>query len=394
MQNTYDRRSVWLLIVSWQFHAIPLFILETVTIVRLSERGVNPAMIGAFAAVSFIAVLAVVPFVTTLSKWLNERTVAHLSAWLMPIVAVSFTLSDHLAWWFLCELMMGISFGLRWVLSDSWVNRLTPATARGRSVGVYETLAGGTIMVGPALVAATQQLGTVPFLLAAVIGVVNALLLMGVQPPADRDRRSTIAFHFLRSAAQSPALMVAAFTGGVYELGATAALPVYGLSVGFTATAAALLATVLGVGSFLAQGPLGGLADRYAPQALLRLCILSVTVAAALLPLTTGSVPWIVWLVAAIWGGLGGGTWTLTQISIGSRFADAQLTSTMAAGVWAYTAGAAIGPLLSGAAMSISPQLGLSIVFVGIGLLALWILARATDRTASPVRSDFRKSLE
>lgn len=392
MQKAYDRRSMWLLVASWQFHAIPLFMLETVTILRLSERGVSPSIIGAFTAISFIAVLAVVPFVTKLSDWLNERAVARFSAWLMPIVALGFTLSDQLIWWFVCELLMGISFGLRWVLSDSWVNRLAPSASRGRIVGVYETLAGGTIMVGPALVAATQQLGNAPFLLAAVIGVVNPLLLMGVQPPA--DRHSAAALHFLRSAAQSPALMVAAFTGGVFETGAAVALPMYGLAIGFTATAAALLATVLGVGSFLVQGPLGGLADRYAPSALLRLCIIVVTAAAAVLPLASGALPWIIWLVAAAWGGLGGGTWTLTQISIGSRFRGAQLTNTMAAGVWAYTAGSAIGPLLGGAAISVSPAVGLSMVFIGVSLLALWLIARLDARTADPALPSLETSVE
>jgi MFS family permease len=198
----------------------------------------------------------------------------------------------------------------------------------------------------------------------------------------------------LRSAAQSPALMVAAFTGGVFETGAVTALPMYGLAIGFTTTAAALLATVLGVGSFLAQGPLGGLADRYTPYTLLRLCIIVVTAAAAVLPLTTGTLPWIIWLVAAAWGGLGGGTWTLTQISIGSRFHGAQLTNTMAAGVWAYTAGAAIGPLLGGAAISVSPATGLSMVFIGVGLLALWLIARLEARTASPALPSLGKSVE
>jgi MFS family permease len=61
-----------------------------------------------------------------------------------------------------------------------------------------------------------------------------------------------------------PVIMLAGFIGGFFELGLASTLPLYGLTLGLSASASALLVATSGAGGTLVALPSGMLADRFA----------------------------------------------------------------------------------------------------------------------------------
>ena len=167
-----------------------------------------------------------------------------------------------------------------------------------------------------------------------------------------------------------PYLIIAVLIGGVFEVGTTAILPIYGVSVGLNISAAASLVTAIGLGSFLLQYPLGYLADYIDINTTITGSVVVMFIASILLLFTEDS-NLLLWVLAFIWGGVGGGLYTLAIIALGKRFTGVHLLQATSVLVFTYTLGSTIGPILGGLALDISTNYGLAILFSGISILGI-----------------------
>jgi predicted MFS family arabinose efflux permease len=155
--------------------------------------------------------------------------------------------------------------------------------------------------------------------------------------------------------------------GGVFEVGLGSVTTAYGSQIGLTLAAATSIAGALGMGSFLLQYPLGWLADRMAARRLFM-------GGAGLLALSalafTQAVHWpaLIWACAVAWGALGGALYTLSMIRVAHDFADTSALAGTSAMIAGYTAGGALGPVLSG---WVFDHLGVGGQGAWLGLLAL-----------------------
>ena len=97
--------------------------------------------------------------------------------------------------------------------------------------------------------------------------------------------------------------------------------------------------------------------------------------------LATLLLPWVselgalAWVVAVLWGGAGGGLYTVAMIDIGHRHQGVALVSATSVLVMSYTFGGMMAPALGGAALQWSPQWGfpaLLATWAAVGTWALW----------------------
>ena len=269
---------------------------------------------------------------------------------------------------------------LRWIVAESMVAELAPAARRGRIVGLFETMVGLTFVVGPALLAALTTAGVeahvIRWLATALMGV--ALLLSWRVPALHshlEDQGTRLGIPGIVDAVRAaPVVMVAGLVGGFFEAGLASVLPLYGLAIGLSAALAALLVSASGLGSAVMMVPIGELVDRWGRVRVWRACALLNLLATLMLP-WVGELGALAWVVAVLWGGAGGGLYTVAMIDIGHRHQGVALVSATSVLVMSYTLGGMMAPALGGAALQWSPQWGfpaLLSVWAAVGTWALW----------------------
>jgi len=162
--------------------------------------------------------------------------------------------------------------------------------------------------------------------------------------------------------------MLAGFIGGFFELGLASILPLYGLSMGLGASAAALLISVSGLGSTLAAIPVGMAADRFADPVRGRRSLMVAVAAVALvcaaaLPLVEHAI-WVAWPVVFLLGAAGSSLYTLCMTDIGAREKGIALVNCTAVLVLNYTLGGLVASGISGALIDWSATVAFPAVLI------------------------------
>jgi len=369
------------------------FMLMPWLLLRLTEQTVPTALAGLFAASGWLGILLVTPFASALTQRLGRRRTLWLSG-LVPVLAgAAFGATLHwdgaLGLWFALKIVAGMASGLRWVLAEAIVAEFSPAHQRGRNVGLFETMVGGTFVLGPVLLASIGPSSATALWSAVGLMALGLAWSLSIPTLPDDDSHATVGWRGVWHALQAhPVIMLAGLVGGFFESGLTSILPLYGLALGLGAAGAALLVSASGLGSALCMLPAGLLADRLGRRGdhhfwgddrqtrlqLMRLC-------AGVTLLGTAAVPWVAahpllaWPVAFVWGGAGGCLYTLAMIDIGAREQGVTLVNSTAVLVLSYTVGGVTAPALGGAALQWSPTWGfpgLLLTVAAVGLVMLW----------------------
>ena len=173
-----------------------------------------------------------------------------------------------------------------------------------------------------------------------------------------------------------PMLAFIAFAGGVFEAGLGSVSAAFASASGMSLSRAASVAGAIGVGSFLCQYPAGLAADRFKASTVFMaagcgLLVASVAFAAA------GHAPWLFWVTGLAWGGIGGALYTLTMIRVAHEFNGRATAGGAAAMITGYTAGGALGPVISGAALQVAGVAGLSAWLSAMAIATLAAARRA-----------------
>ena len=375
------------------FELTGYFMLAPWLLLRLKGAEVPTWLAGLFAATAWLGIFLVTPFASALTRRLGRRPTLWLSG-LVPVLAgLAFGLSDELAFWFGMQLLAGMASGLRWVLSEAVVAEFSPPAQRGRWIGIFETMVGSTFFVGPTLLAwiGPQSLDALRIAVALMLAGLLWSLAIPPLPPEHDAHEAEVGWRGVwRALREHPVIMLAGFTGGFFESGLTAILPLYGLALGLGAAAAALLVSASGLGSSLLMLPAGLLADRLgrsgaasfwgnARRTRLQLMRIfaAITLAGSLLLPWVADRPVLAWPVAFVWGGAGGCLYTLAMIDIGSRERGITLVNSTAVLVLAYTLGGVLAPALGAAALQWSPRMGFPALLLAVAATGLAMLLRA-----------------
>ena len=323
------------------------FLTLTAVTLSLTEAGYS-----AFAVGSGISALWLGLFTTSL---LAHRVVHRLglakafcgASLLAPIPLGVIYLVPSYPIFLLGALGLGLAGGIIWVTGESWLVASVPADRRGLYVGLFETSVGLGMVCGPLLLAGVLRLDwpPLPFGIGlTALAALSALPLLKLPAPVAPALPSDGVVP-LRA---TSAIFVIAALSGLMESGTSGLLPTVSVRLGASVEAAALLGTVIGVGSAALQLPAGALADRFGSSRLILGCWF-VLAALGLLLLSTAESPGLaLWIAGFGFGGAGGAVYTALVIDLGHRLSGPALVRAMGKTVTSYTAGTMIGPALGG----------------------------------------------
>jgi len=277
------------------FQLSGIFMLSPLLLLMLNKAGVSTSVAGLFAATTWLGIFVITPFASQLTQKVGRRQTMWLASTMPIVAAAGFMLTDVLWVWFLLELLAGITGGLRWVLAEAFIAEFAPPGQTGRYIGSYATMVGTDNALALWLVVALLGLGL------AWTALIPRL------PPAPDQHSARVGLRGLWQAVLAhPIIMLAGFIGGFFELGLASTLPLYGLSLGLSASASALLVATSGAGGTLVALPSGMLADRFTSPAqgrrsLMRAFTLLILLSACASP-WVAQATWLIWPMVAVWG--------------------------------------------------------------------------------------------
>lgn len=341
----------------------------------MERRGASGAMIGLNTAMGGLATVAVAPFIPRLAAAIGVRPTLLLALAIGAAAILGFAFIQPFWAWFPLRFAFGVSLAIMFVLSEFWINALAPAQSRGLVMGVYVTALSVGLGAGPLILAGVGMDSLAPYLTCAALFVVAAgpLLFAGCSaPPLERAEKGRGVLFFL---ALAPVATLSAFIFGAVETGAFAFLPLYGVSLGFGATTAALLVTAMEVGNVLLQIPLGLLSDRMDRRKLLLGIGVVGFLGALAIPLAGASAA-LLYTVVALWGGVVCGLYTVALAHLGARFSGTDLATANAAFVVTYSLGLIAGPPVLGVGFDLWPPYGapaaIAVLMGVFALVAAW----------------------
>jgi MFS family permease len=272
--------------------------------------------------------------------------------------------------WFGLRLLLGVAINVIFIVSEAWINQLAEPHTRGRTIGLYNTIAAAGFGLGPLTLALIGSHGWLPFLI-GIIGILIALPVLVFArnhlPEFDgREDSSVLSFLSL-----APLLLLAVASAALSDLATLSLLPIYGLQHGLSEATASFMLAVLIVGNVVLQIPIGWLADRFSRRYLLSALAFGAVIGSILLPaFIDGSM--LLWPMLFVWGAIAYGTYTVALIELGDRFSGALLLAGNGAFAIMWGVGGIFGPPVAGAAMDVLGPEGLPITLgVTFGILAI-----------------------
>lgn len=366
------------------FALVGYFILSPLLLLKLKGAEVSSTLAGLFVATGWLGIFVMTPFASAVANRIGRRQCMWLASGVLLVCALLFTLTNRLPLWFGLNLMSGIAMSLRWVLAEALIAEFCPPDQRGRYVGVFQTMVSATFIIGPALLVWLGTQSTItPWVVIAfsTLGLLWTTLIPKV-PAATDAGTARVGLHGLWHAVVAhPIIMLAGFVGGFFETGVTSILPLYGLALGLSRDAAAVMVSISGLGGVLIMIPAGLVADRYNDQARGRRTLM--VWSAAVMLLATAALPfvaqtnWVAWPIVFVWGGAGGTLYAMAMTDIGSREKGITLVNSTAVLVLTYTLGGLMASGISGALIDWSPGVAFPAVLVLVAAVGLAALVRS-----------------
>ncbi len=389
--STANHRTLALLFAATFIELTGYFMLSPLLTLSLHGRGIEQGVIGALAAMSWLALLASAPYAATLVARLGVQNTLRLCA-VLPLVSVgTYLATNSVIAWFVVAFVGSLASSMRWICSEATVATLATDATRGRWVSGYSTLIGLTFILGPAavslLIAHFDVAHRAPWWLAAGLIAAGAVLTFCMRLPASQQQTEASPpaplAQLWRSARSMPLAVAAGVMGGFFEVGVNGILPLYGIELGMSEPRAPLLVSASAVGGITGVLLAGWVGGAVAKRRLMQLCAGVIATACALqwlLPVQAA----LVWGVVFAWGAGGAALYILVMVALGKQYQGLELVQRMAVLVMAYTLGGLCAPLLGGWALQGGTPLfhTLTSAVAAAGLFALLMIA-PEDKTAA-----------
>lgn len=376
------RRNLQRTVVASVLADIQFWMIQPLVSLMLAKQDHDPTTIGLVASVPWFVVTITAPVMPWIAGRVGAVSALRLSIGLSALGMAGFACFDQLLAWVMANAVLGLGFGLCWVISDSWVSAAAMDGTRGRLIGLYETIASSTMGLGPLLLALVVVSGPAPFFLASALLVCSAAATVGLTSAEGLVVRRVRIRSLVTNFARCPAIVLCAFLCGLLEGGSIALLPVYAVDLGFSAQMAALLVTAFGFGNVLLQYPVGLCCDKVGHSTVQYGIMTLLLFGFAVTPLTDANKPVLLTLVL-IGGGLVGALYTTCMVDAGNALRGSGLVGVITAMMAVYTLGSMVGPAFAGIGMSANSEYGLFAAFalavIGVGL---WIVLLRRPRAS------------
>jgi MFS family permease len=378
--------GLWRVMIGTALVVLSYSLLNPVLAVRLQTSGASNTAIGVIAMLPFISVAGLVTMAPRLFAYIGVGHAYRIGLLLEVLACLGYLFTDDYRAWCVLAFLSGVGAAAAWNATEALIAHNVPITHRGRLTGLYQTLLGAGMAIGPML-PGLLRLDPIEATQLASAGLASALTL-NLAASVTRLKAmhdDHVHMSLLTAWRFRPSLAWAAMVGGIFEVGLGSITTAYGSQTGLNLAAAVSIAGALGLGSFACQYPIGWLADHLPARRLFATgaCLL---VFSAVAFIQAAEWPPLLWLCAAIWGGVGGALYTLSMIRVAHDFADSSALAGTSAMIAGYTAGGAIGPLVSGWMFD---HFGLGGQGSWLALLALSLLLMQRQRStasAAPAR--------
>jgi MFS family permease len=338
----------------------------------LENRGTSTGLIGLNAAMTPLGIIVSSPFIPMLTRRMGAWFMCVASLCLAAVLLVLLGVFRDVMIWFPLRFLLGVANTVIFITSEAWINQLAEPGIRGRTIGLYNTIAAAGFALGPLALALIGSQGWLPFLV-GVAGILMALpfvVMAREHLPEFNGKEKASVFSFFSLA---PLLLLAVAAAALFDQVVMSLLPIYGLRHGATEATGSLMLTVLIVGNVLLQIPIGWLADRFSRRYLLSWLAFA-TVAGCILLVWWIEGSTLIWPMLFVWGAVAFGTYTIAMTDLGDRFSGALLLAGNSAFGVMWGLGGIIGPSVSGVAMDlVGPEglpLTLGVIFAILGLVA------------------------
>lgn len=348
----------------------------------VTQRGLNSVEQGLLGSALYLGMLIGIIITPRLLPLLGVRRMIAM-ALLLSTLALAIMPFFPQAFWIPAALLLGCGLGFRWIALEPWLYQIAPEKARGRLIGLHETLIALSMIVAPPLAVLVGIDSNAPFYLGMGFSLAALIPLALTKPyqapdyhPEQQARRDWSGGLFQLG-------LWIALVGGIIDAGFTGLFPLFGDMKGWSAAQIAVLLTIEGIGGVLLQYVTGWLADH-------RGLAFATAVSSGMTALSAIALLFPIGLIGAAIALfiLGGGlTAFLTLALIGAAAPSPRPIALNVSRISvAFTASAVFGPISIGLGTEVfGPRMlvfeiaGLSMVLLGL----LWVGRRRFLRAAS-----------
>lgn len=330
--------------------------------IGLKARNASVESIGFTSSAFWIGMLIGLMFASHLTRNFGYRMTLLIG---IALSALSFVFMPMIDWqfWFLPAWLIGFGLGLRWIALETWLYMLVPINARGRVVGLHESLLAFSAVLGPLLIVSVDAIRPDAFWIAATVMLIGLIVLPLVNTVSAQSETistqpsfqlsSTLKFWFGFGA-------LVAGLGGYVEGSLLAFIPVHIAEIGYTAANAAFLLTLFQAGAMVFQFPIGWMADHHGLLKTTQLCT-AIAIASLLFCLGFGSHLLMLSIAAFLMGGSIASTLSLGIIWAVQNNNGTGISYKVRQVSIVYTTFSAAGPFITG--LVISQTTGISTLF-------------------------------
>ncbi len=341
----------------------------------LERQGTAPGLIGLSAAMMPLGFIVSSYLTPALARRVREARLAILCSILAALTLIAIALLQDVWAWMPLRFLLGFFTKPAYVISETWLISITPASRRGRIMGLYSAIVSGGFAVGPLSLGLVGTEGWPPFIIAIVALLLCGLIVLAVVPRLPRMRHEGEAISVGGFFALAPLLLFAVFASAAFEQTLISLFAVYGAALGSSEGRIASLIACFIAGDAALQILLGRAADRFGSTGIMLFCALA-SVAGCLL-LSSNFDSWLVWPLVFVWGGVSFGIYTMALIELGERFTGQAVIAGNAAFAFVWGIGGIVGSPATGLAMQLIGHQGLPL---SLGLLcsvlAVFLMAR------------------
>ena len=229
--------------------------------IDLKVRNATPETIGVTSGAFWLGMLVGLIVAGQLTRKLGFRMTLVCG---IAMSSLSFVLMPLINWhlWAIPAAAIGFGTGLRWIALETWLYSLVPANARGRIVGIHETLLGIAAILGALLVVVIDATKPDAFWIAVIVMLIGFIPLTFATTINAHPKEKQAGFNLDVKYWLGFGAIVAGL-GGYVEGSLLALLPVYSADAGLTAKDAAWLLTIFQIGAMAFQFPIGWMADKH-----------------------------------------------------------------------------------------------------------------------------------
>jgi len=351
---------------------VAVSILPPLLSLNLSGRGVSERTIGWLVATIALSAMAATPIAPRLAmRFGTATTIAVLTPLAGSLIPLAWIIHD-LRILFPLVFVYGALVTSCFVLSEYWINAITPDRRRGLVMGIYATLLSLGFATGPAIISIVGYDSLRPFVIGSLILAFAGFpaMLAHRHSPRFREQQTHRFTSFILAV---PMATFGVFCFAMGESSGFAFLPLWGISLGYSDYLVPMLASAMTLGNVFFQIPLGLIADRIDRRIILLMCGLAGALGMAVAWAVSVN-PILLMLTLFVWGGVTAGLYTVGLAHLAGRYRGANLANANAAFIFCYALGMLIGPGAVGESMTAYPVAGFP-AFLGASFLLYSLIA-------------------